>query len=383
MTVKLWTAHFIRICIANLLLFTALYMLLPILSIEIAKRCDISFQKSNCLYFTFIIGMFLFGLFHAYLIDAYKRKHVYMLSFAVMMITAIGYMFISEWKGVLLLSAVQGGALGMSITAGVTLAIDLTNSSLRSAGNKAFAWISHFGMIIGIILGLWIYSKYAFNNILLTFIITGSIGILITWGIYVPFRAPIVTKIFSFDRFLLFRGLIPSINLLLVTFVIGMLVSPVQSFSTVMLGEEKGIIVPVFIGVSIGFIIALLLSHLKYLKNNTINQIEIGLILEIVSFFLLDMNVPLEIFSIILGIGIGFAVPDLLMMFVKLSHHCQRGTANTTYLLFITTGICLGITVGNVIETGELPYIGKLISISAFLFFLFVTYPYYKRMKVR
>ena len=150
-----------------------------------------------------------------------------------------------------------------------------------------------------------------------------------------------------------------------------------------MLGEEKGIIVPVFIGVGIGFIIALLLSHLKYLKNNTINQIEIGLILEIVSFFLLDMNVPLEIFSIILGIGIGFAVPDLLMMFVKLSHHCQRGTANTTYLLFITTGICLGITVGNVIETGELPYIGKLISISAFLFFLFVTYPYYKRMKVR
>ena len=35
MAVKLWTVHFMRICVANLLLFISLYVLFPVLPIEI------------------------------------------------------------------------------------------------------------------------------------------------------------------------------------------------------------------------------------------------------------------------------------------------------------------------------------------------------------
>ena len=41
MAVKLWTVHFMRICVANLLLFISLYVLFPVLSVEMADRLGV------------------------------------------------------------------------------------------------------------------------------------------------------------------------------------------------------------------------------------------------------------------------------------------------------------------------------------------------------
>lgn len=49
-------------------------------------------------------------------------------------------------------------------------------------------------------------------------------------GVYVPFRAPIVTRLYSFDRFLLLRGWVPAINMILITFVPGLLIPLVHRF---------------------------------------------------------------------------------------------------------------------------------------------------------
>lgn len=383
MAVKLWTAHFTRICVANLLLFAAFYMLLPILSVEVAGRCGIPLPQAGYLFLSLVAGMFLVGPFHAYLMDAYKRKYVYMLSFAIMLLSAVGYMFVTGWKELLLLSVVQGGAFGMAATAGITLAIDLTNSSLRSAGNRAFAWMSHFGMIIGVILGMWIRQQYAFDRLLLASVIIGGLGILIASGVYVPFRAPIVTKIVSFDRFLLFRGWVPSVCLLLITFAAGLLISSAHPLSSVVLNIGRGIALPVSVGVGIGFLVALLIARSKWAQEKTILLIEVGMVLNIVAFFLLGTEVSLWFSSVLLGIGFGFTVPELLTVFVKLSHHCQRGTANTTYLLLVETGICLGIAAANAVEPAGIFRIGQLLSAFTLLFFLFVTLPYYKRKRVR
>ena len=58
---------------------------------------------------------------------------------------------------------------------------------------------------------------------------------------------------------------------------------------------------------------------------------------------LLNTDISIGISSVLLGLGLGFILPEFLVMFVKLSHHCQRGTANTTHLLATEIGISLGI----------------------------------------
>ena len=84
MAVKLWTVHFMRICVANLLLFISLYILFPVLSVEMADRLGVPVAQTGVIFLFFTLGMFLIGPFHAYLVDAYKRKYVCMFSFATM-----------------------------------------------------------------------------------------------------------------------------------------------------------------------------------------------------------------------------------------------------------------------------------------------------------
>ena len=90
MAVTLWTAHFIRICIANLLLFVSLYVLFPVLSVEMADRLGVPVAQTGVIFLFFTLGMFLIGPFHAYLVDAYKRKHVCIYAFALMVAATVG-----------------------------------------------------------------------------------------------------------------------------------------------------------------------------------------------------------------------------------------------------------------------------------------------------
>ena len=165
MAVTLWTAHFIRICIANLLLFVSLYVLFPVLSVEMADRLGVPVAQTGVIFLFFTLGMFLIGPFHAYLVDAYKRKHVYIYAFALMVVAAVGYAFVTNLTELILLSTVQGLAFGVATTAGITLAIDITNSTLRSAGNVSFSWVARLGMILGIVLGVLSYREYMYLSV--------------------------------------------------------------------------------------------------------------------------------------------------------------------------------------------------------------------------
>ena len=104
MAVKLWTVHFMRICVANLLLFISLYILFPVLSVEMADRLGVPVAQTGVIFLFFTLGMFLIGPFHAYLVDAYKRKYMCMFSFALMVAATAGYTFVTNVTELVLLS---------------------------------------------------------------------------------------------------------------------------------------------------------------------------------------------------------------------------------------------------------------------------------------
>ena len=385
MAVKLWTVHFMRICVANLLLFISLYVLFPVLPIEMSERLGLPVTETGVIFLFFTLGMFLIGPFHAYLVDAYKRKNVCLFSFALMVAATVGYAFVTNITELILLSTVQGLACGIATTAGITLAIDITNSTLRSAGNVSFSWIARLGMILGIILGVWFDQHYAFKTLLTVSVTTGALGILTVAGVYVPFRAPFVTKLYSFDRFLLLRGWVPAINLILITFIPGLLIPLVHpSLNDIVLGDT-GVSMPFFAGVGMGYLASLVIARLFILKEKTLRLVIMGLGLEILAICLLKAGYSSGISSVLLGLGLGLIMPEFLVMFVKLSHHCQRGTANTTHLLAGEVGITLGIAVACYMDTDtdQMFYIGQIVASVALLFFVLITYPYYIKKKVR
>lgn len=380
-----------RICVANLLLFISLYMLYPVLPVAMADRLGIPVSQTGHLYLLFTVGMFLIGPFHNYLVDVYKRKNVCMLAFVAMMAAVAGYAFVRNLNELLMLCLVQGAAFGLATTAGITLAIDITNTSFRSSGNLVFSWAARLGMILGIALGVFLFAIYGFESLLYISVAIGALGVLVIAGVYVPFRAPIATKVCSFDRFILPRGLLPAANLVLIAFVPGMLLpvllnSPVN----VLIGV---VAVPFFAVAGVGFLLTALFIRLFFRGDNKMwVQIVVGLVFLVAALVTLSQTMLPQVTegllaAVLLGLGLGLITPEFLTMFVKLSKHCQRGTANTTHLLAWELGIALGIATACSVEAGtsqeKIYTMGMFSAILALAFFIGVTYPYYKQMKVR
>ena len=148
------TLNFWRMCIANLLLYASAYLLFPLLPFVMGQQLDISVGKAGVMFLVFAAAMFVVGPFHAHLVDEYKRKRVLLYATFVMLAATLGYAFVDSYMHLLLLAAVQGACFGLATTAGITVAIDITTSARRSAGNMVYAWSARLGMLVGAVLGL-------------------------------------------------------------------------------------------------------------------------------------------------------------------------------------------------------------------------------------
>ena len=190
-----------------------------------------------------------------------------------------------------------------------------------SAGNMVYAWSARLGMLAGACAGFLLYDLYGFRTVVYAAVAVGVLGMYFASRVYVAFRAPIGLRLCSLDRFLLPRAWVPALNMLLIAFV-------------------PGVLLPLlYIGDYIAFLAlaALVFLTLPFTK-----------------------------------------------MFVKLSHHCQRGTGNTTCHLVMETGLLAGLaTACRLADAFLLYHAAGVAAILALFFFVLLTYPYYKRKRVR
>ena len=153
-----------------------------------------------------------------------------------------------------------------------------------------------------------------------------------------------------------------------------------------------GYSIPFFAVVGTGFFISAVFLKLLFKEDNFLRQIISGLIVMILATALLAFPVA-ELTTapgaVLLGIGMGLVTPEFLLMFVKLSQHCQRGTANTMHLLSWETGISIGIAIA-CYTTAQIPESLPVLyrfclamAVLSLIFFLLVTYPYFKKKRFR
>ncbi len=315
------TLNFWRMCTANLLLFASVYMLFPLLPFVMRQQLGISIGQVGSMFLAFAAAMFVVGPFHAHLVDEYKRKHVLLYSLLVMLAATLGYAFVDSYAHLLLLAVVQGACFGLAATAGITVAIDITTSARRSAGNIVYAWAARLGMLVGVVLGVWLYKVYGFRTVIYLSVAAGLFSIFFASRVYVAFRAPIGVPWCNADRFLLSRAWLPAINMVLIAFV-------------------PGVLLPLmFVG---------------------------------------------DYWSL-LALGVlAFVTVPFTRMFVKLSYHCQRGTANTTCHLSMETGILIGMAVAcHLMDKAQIYHAGSVAALLSLFCFVLLAYPYYKKKRVR
>ena len=386
---KLWTANFIWAYISNFLLFVSLYMFLPILPMYLVGRFPgTTIGQAGLVLALFAGAMFIVGPFYSYIIDTYKRKDVCMFSFLTVIAIVAGYSVIGSMLWIAVLRLLQGALFGITTATSSTVAIDITPSTRRSEGNISFSWAGRLGMAFGPMIGLLLYSYSDLKTVLYASIASGVVGILSLAMVRVPFRAPMGTKVLSTDRFLLYRGRVTAGNLVLVSIIFGMLISTINVYAISV--NLQYATIRFFGAIGCGFILAMVANRIVFVEADFRARIVSGLILIILSLLLLITHyeeVSLITSGVLIGIGFGLTASDFLEMFVNLSEHCQRGTANTTYLLFWEAGVGIGVALGcNLVEIGSYMAVfqaGIVVAVIALLYFLFITTRHFIRHKIR
>lgn len=366
-----WHGGFLRIIIANLLVCTSLYMLLPLWTESFTGEGGENGGMCIAAAMLFCAGLCLPAPFCNYWLDAYRRKRVAQWALAGFALTAALMPADMPLWGRLLLRLFHGSTYSVfQIALGSTLLLDLSDTRHRTEAAHIYYWFSRLALIFGPLLSWLVAYGHAPRLFTAMSVLLPAAAWVLVSTLAVPFRAPLNPVLFSLDRFWLPRGLRIFVPVFLVTSFVGMFMAEVRY------GESC-----LFVGA--GFLAALI-AHQSLFKDNMQEEIISGFCMLLLSCACLLFRggwiLSVMAASVFLGAGAGAVTGRFLLSYIRICEHCERGTAQTSYWLGWETGLVAGFTVPFALPSGH-PYadigISGIVVASAGLFYLFFVRKWY------
>ena len=383
--IRLWHRDFWLMAMANLLLTIAVYVLIPVMPKWLMQTENLTIQETGMIMGAFGVGIFLFGCFTSYLVQRFRRN-IACIWAVVLMAALLGWLYYLDLQKsqffdfpVLLVQRLAlGAAFGVAqmILSG-TLIIDTCESFQRTEANHSASWFSRFALSIGPLTGILVDRLAGFDKMILVAIGCTLVAIIFILLVHFPFRTPEENvRVVSLDRFFLPQGWPLIINLILVTFVMGLLLS--TTFSELF-----------YVMVMLGFLVALLAQRFVFRDAEIESEVITGLVLiGVAVLMILTRHQTVVSFAapMFIGFGLGIIGSRFLLFFIKLSRHCQRGTAQSTYFLAWEFGLALGVGMGYAVlkqQTSLVLQVGLCTTVVALLLYHFFTHGWYIRHKNR
>lgn len=376
--IRLWHKDFWFLALANLLFTASVYMLIIGLPQDLLHTLHFSPQQTSWMMGVYGVGLFALGPFCSWLVQEYRRSNICVWSIVVVVCILLALWYVQHYAALLhlpiaillLLRFVLGAAFGLAqMVLCSTLVIDKCESFQRTEANHHASWFGRFALAIGALLAIVLLQLHI--NIYFTAATLAGGSIVLIKSVRFPFRAPEENvKHWALDRFFLPQGKWLFLNLMLMTTIIGLIMTvAVTSLFYVM--------------VMAGFLIALLSEKFVFADADLKSEAVTGLI--VIAMALLVMLNRQYTFSVyisplLLGFGIGIIGSRFLLFFIKLSRHCQRGTSQSTFILAWESGISLGVFLGYYFFYGNehaLLICGLSLTIVSWALYNFFTHPWY------
>lgn len=385
--IKLWHKNFVMLAVVSMMTGLAANMFIPVIPLWMTSVLHMSTAETAAVFTAYVAGLFAPGAFCSYLVQRFRRNIVCLLAIVAMIVTLVGLPYVEGFMrqyfhndvtmGFLMVRVLLGLTFGLSqmILSG-TLIIDACQSFLRTEANHSSAWLYRFTFSLGPIAGLFVYQFWGFEAVALVAVVVSAMAAIVLLNVEFPFKAPEENlRLMSLDRFFLPQGKWLFVNLVLLMFAVGLTFSGRYSLT--------------FYGFMMtGFLLALLAQKFVFVQADLKSEVITGGLLVISSMLLLLTRGNMELTSFVapvnIGIGMGIIGARFLLFFLKLSSHCQRGTAQTTYFLATETGLTLGIAVGLMLRQTDIRMTVALVVVCvALLMYHFFTHSWYMRHKNR
>ena len=380
--IKLWHREFWLMAVASLLLTLSVYIQLPVLPRWLMEEENFTPVEVGRSMGVFGLGLYLFGACCSWLVQHYRRNVVCMWAIVALIIDLLALLYIDHLRTefvdftiVMVHRFVLGATFGLAqMILSSTLIVDTCESFQRTEANHSASWFARFALSLGPLAGLIVYVLDDFSSV-----IWGAVGcavgaLLLVKIVTFPFRTPEEgVKVVSLDRFFLTQGFVLFVNLLMVTTVIGLLLSmPMEPlFYALMMG---------------GFLLALLAQRFVFRDAELKSEIITGLFLLLAALAILLVAPASPVSPVFIGLSAGIIGSRFLLFFIKLSRHCQRGTSQSTYFLGWESGIALGMCLGYACfyqQPTALIYTALGITAAALLLYHFFTHRWFLEHKNR
>ena len=380
--IRLWHREFWLLVIADLLLTMAIYALVPVIPQWLMDTENFSPLETGLSMGAFGLGLYLLGAQCSWLVQHYRRNVVCMWAVLAMTvdlallwyIDSLRSEFVEFWV-ILVHRLLLGATFGLAqMVLSSTLIIDTCESYQRTEANYSAAWFARFALSLGPLAGWLLYDNIGFHGVLWGAMGCAVLSVLFIKLVNFPFRAPEEgIHMASLDRFLLPHSQVLFFNLLLVSVVMGLVLSlPLD--------------IVFYAFMMAGFLLALLSQRFVFRDADLKSEVITGLILVMAALFILLTYFHSPVAPVLLGLGLGITSGRFLLFFIKLSRHCKRGTSQSMYFLSWETGLALGLGLGYAVFSQLLQpllYTAIVLTAVALLMYHFYTHAWFLRHKNR
>ena len=239
---RLWNRNYCKVMVANFTLFFAFYILTPLLPLYLSEHFGATKDVIGLVLSGYTITALLFRPFSGYVVDAFPRKTVLMISFGAFAIFFAGYLAASTLLLFTIVRTLHGGPFGATTVSNSTVAIDVLPSSRRTEGIGYYGLSNNLAMAIAPTIGIFIY-KYtqSFELLFWLALVVACAGWIVDATLKLDAKATIKNKSkFSWDRFFLVRGWLLGLNMVAFGFSFGVLSNYLAIYGKEVMGITGG-----------------------------------------------------------------------------------------------------------------------------------------------
>ncbi len=377
---KLWNANYIKVWLANFMIFFSFMLVTPLLPIYLSETFSADKHVIGVVLSGYVLTALIIRPFSGFMVDSYPRKKVLIICFFLFFIFFAGYIVAGSLMLFAIVRTLHGAPFGATTVANSTVAIDVLYPTRRAEGIGYYGLSNNIATAISPSIAIYIYQlTHNFDLIFFISLIVAGIGLVINSSVKLEKREIIKNKkVISLDRFFLLKAWSQSLTMVCFAFSYGILSTYIAIYGKEQLGITTGTGL-FFLLLSLGLICSRLIGNRTLKKGKIVENASLGVVISLIGYFVFAaIKNPFGYYSaaIIIGLGNGHMFPAFQTMFINLAPHSQRGTANSSLLISWDVGVGLGILIGGVVSE----YFGynsafwfsaivNLIGVAGFIFF--------------
>lgn len=351
---KLWNSNYLKVWVANFMIFFSFMLLTPLLPLYLKETFDANKQMIGIVLSGYTLTALIIRPFSGFFVDSFPRKKVLLIFYGLFCVFFGGYLMAGSLLLFAIVRTLHGAPFGATTVSNSTVAIDVLHPTRRAEGIGYYGLSNNIASAIAPALA--IYILHLTNSYELLFwlsLITSGIGFAINSTLKLNDRELIKDKPkISLDRFFLLKGWSEGAAMICYSFAYGVLATYVAIYGKEELGITGGTGF-FFMLLSIGLILSRLIGSRTLRQGKIVQNASVGICISLCGYLLFAaLHNPIGYYgaALVIGLGNGHMWPAFQTMFINLAPHTQRGTANSSVLISWDIGVGLGILAGGVIS---------------------------------